>query len=177
MKTMIFLLLTTFTLFFVGCKENLNEPQDISMFEKRTPVANNGDIKKRVPLNKALECLNLTREQRKVIDSIILEERICTIECKKDFNDGIKILREEYKAKLEKYRNVEKTNEIKKEIEILTFEFRQTQRDLEKEYKEKMSICVKNTLVSIEVYLRKDQLTLWNLWKATGKIPCERTKP
>lgn len=177
MKKMILLLLVPFTLFFVGCKDNLNEPQDVTMFEKRTFTTSKDTTKKRVPLHKALECLNLTREQRSVIDSIISEERICTIECKKDFNYGIKTLREEYKAKLEKYRNVEQTNEIKKEIEILTFEFRQTQRDLEKEYKEKMSICVKNTLDFIEIYLRKDQLTLWNLWKATGKIPCERTKP
>ena len=40
-----------------------------------------------------------------------------------------------------------------------------------------MEVCLKNTFTSIETYLRKDQLTLWNLWKATGKIPCDRVKP
>jgi hypothetical protein len=78
---------------------------------------------------------------------------------------------------MEQYRRVRKTDEIKKEIEILNFEFRQTQRDLEKEYKEKITVCVKNTHISIEVLLRKDQLTLWNFWKATGKVPCDRVKP
>lgn len=165
------------SLLFVGCNENLNQPQDISMFEKRTPITNRDSVKNRVPLQKALECLNLTRDQRLVIDSIIREERLCSVECKKEFNDAIKTLREEYKSKLEKYRGVEKTDEIKKEIEILTFEFRQSQRDLEKEYRQKMETCVKNTMASIEVFLRKDQLTLWNLWKATGKIPCDRVKP
>ena len=97
--------------------------------------------------------------------------------CKKEFNDAIKTLREDYKSKLEKYRGVEKTDEIKKEIQIITFEFRQTSRDLEKEYRRKMEVCLKNTFTSIEKYLRKDQLTLWNLWKATGKIPCDRVKP
>ena len=172
MKKIIGLLFVS--LLFVGCNENLNQPQDISMFEKRTPVTKRDSAKSRVPLQKALECLNLTREQRGIIDGIIREERLCSIECKKEFTDAIQTLREEYKSKLEKYRGVEKTDEIKKEIEILTFEFRQTQRDLEKEYKLKMETCVKNTLISIEVYLRKDQLTLWNLWKATGKIPCDR---
>lgn len=165
------------SLLFVGCNENLNQPQDISMFEKRTPITNRDSVKNRVPLQKALECLNLTRDQRLVIDSIIREERLCSVECKKEFNDAIKTLREEYKSKLEKYRGVEKTDEIKKEIEILTFEFRQSQRDLEKEYRQKMETCVKNTMASIEAILRKDQLTLWNLWKATGKIPCDRVKP
>ena len=165
------------SLLFVGCNENINQPQDISMFEKRTPVTNRDSVKNRVPLQRALECLNLTREQRLIIDTIIREEKICSMECKKELNEGIKTLQEDYKSKIEKYRGVEKTAEIKKEIEILTFEFRQTQRDLEKEYRTKMEHCVKNTFVFIEAILRKDQLTLWNLWKATGKIPCDRVKP
>jgi hypothetical protein len=172
-----FIILFFVTVFLVGCNENLNQPQDISMFEKRTPVTNRDSVKNRVPLQRSLECLNLTREQRLVIDSIIREERICTMECKKELNDAIETLREEYKSKFEKYRGVERTDEIKKEIEILTFEFRQSNRDIEKEYRRKMEVCVKNTMTSIEVYLRKDQLTLWNLWKATGKIPCDRVKP
>lgn len=165
------------SLFFFGCKENLNQPQDISMFEKRTPVTNRDSVKIRVPLHGALECLKLTREQRMIVDSIIREERLCSIECKQEFNDAVQTLREDYTSKLEKYRGVKKTDEIKKEIQILKFEFRQTQRDLEKEYRKKMEECVKNTFVFIEAILRKDQLTLWNLWKATGKIPCDRVKP
>ena len=165
------------SLLLVGCNENINQPQDITMFEKRTPVTNRDSVKNRVPLQRALECLNLTRDQRLVIDTILREERICSMECKKELNEGIKTLKEDYKAKMEKYRGVKKTAEIKKEIEILTFEFRQTQQDLEKEYRKKMEQCIKNTFVFIEAILRKDQLTLWNLWKATGKIPCDRVKP
>jgi len=168
-----FISLFFITLFLFGCNENINQPQDISMFEKRTPVTNRDSVKNRVPLQRALECLNLTREQRLVIDSIIREERICTIECKKEFNDAIKTLREEYNAKLQKYRGVPVTKENQKEIEIIRFEFRQTQRDIEKEYRIKMEECKKNTFIFIEVILRKDQLTLWNLWKSTGKIPCD----
>lgn len=175
MKSFISLLFVT--LFFVGCNENINQPQDISMFEKRTPITNRDSVKNRVPLQRALECLNLTREQRLVIDSIIREEQICTMECKKEFNDAIKTLQEQHKAKLEKYRGVRKTDEIKKEIEIINFEFRQLHRDLLKEYRLKMEQCVKNTFIYIEAILRLDQLTLWNLWKATGKIPCDRVKP
>ena len=78
---------------------------------------------------------------------------------------------------MEKYREIKKTDEIKKEIEFITFEYRQIQKDLVKEYKNKMALCKNNTLTDIEVILRLDQLTLWNLWKATGKIPCERVNP
>ncbi len=165
------------SLFLIGCNETINQPQDTLMFEKRTPITNRDSVKNRVPFGRVLECLNLTREQRLVIDSIIREEKICTIECKKEFNDAIKTLREEYNAKLQKYRGVKKTDQIKKEIEILTFEFRQTQRDLEREYRKNMEICKKNLYTSIETVLRADQLTLWNIWKATGKIPCDRVKP
>ena len=175
MKSFISLLFVS--LLFIGCNENLNQPQDISMFEKRTPITKRDSVKSRVPLQKALECLNLTREQRLVIDSIIREERICTIECKKELNDAVKALQEQHNAKLEKYRGVRKTDEIKKEIEIINFEFRQSHQDLLKEHRLKMEQCVKNTFIYIEAILRKDQLTLWNLWKATGKIPCDRVKP
>jgi hypothetical protein len=146
------------------------------MFEKRTPIQKD-TVKRRIPIEQVLPCLRLTREQDSVIRVILRESKQCEIECKKQFQESIKIIREDYKTKLEKYRGVEKTDEIKKEIEILTFEFRQTQRDLEKEYKEKIAVCVKNAHISIETLLRKDQLTLWNLWKAIGKVPCDRTKP
>lgn len=174
MKKVIGMILVS--IFFVGCEENLNQPQDTSMFEKRTPVTKRDSVKARVPLERALECLNLTREQRLVIDSIRMEERMCTVECKKEFNDAVKTLREEYNAKLQKYRGVQITKENQKEIEIIRFEFRQTQRDLEREYRKKMELCKTNLYTSIEAVLRADQLTLWNLWKATGKIPCDRIK-
>ena len=165
------------SVFLIGCNENLNQPQDTSMFEKRTPVTNRDSVKGRVPIQRALGCLKLTREQRAIIDSILLEERMCTVECKKTFNDSVKTLREQYQSSMEKYRGVPRTPEIKKEIEILTFQFRQTQRDLEKEYKDKMSVCVKNTHTSIEAILTAEQLRLWNIWKSTGKIPCDVVKP
>ena len=160
------------SLVFISCNENINQPQDTSMFEKRTPVVKRDSVRGRVPLERALECLNLTREQRLVIDSIRMEERMCTVECKKEFNDAVKTLREQHRASLEKYRGVQRTREVKKEIEILQFQFRQTQRDLELEHRRKMELCKQNLYTSIEVVLSADQLTLWNLWKATGKIPC-----
>jgi hypothetical protein len=160
----------------IGCNENPLPSSDTIIFEKRTPIKKDS-VKRRIPIEQVLPCLRLTREQDSVIRLILKEEKECSIECKKEFQESIKTLRQEYNVKLEKYRRVEKTDEIKKEIEILTFEFRQTQRDLEKEYREKMSLCAKNLNTDIEALLRKDQLTLWNIWKATGKVPCDRVKP
>ena len=124
-----------------------------------------------------MPCLGLTRQQDSAIRLILREEKQCSIECKKELQESIITLRQEYNVKMEQYRRVRKTDEIKKEIEVITFEFRQSQRDLEKEYKLKMAECAKNLNTDIETLLRKDQLTLWNIWKATGKVPCDRVKP
>lgn len=176
MKKFLLLVIASVSMVVIGCNENPLPTSDTTIFEKRTPVQKD-TVKRRIPIEQVLPCLGLTREQDSVIRLILKESRVCEIECKKEFQESIKILREDYQSKLQKYRGVEKTDEIKKEIEILTFEFRQTQRDLEKEYKLKMAECVKNTHTYIETLLRKDQLTLWNLWKATGKVPCDRVKP
>jgi len=176
MKKCLGLIVIVFSLVFIGCNENPLLTTDTTIFEKRTPIQKD-TVKRRIPIEQVLPCLRLTREQDSVIRLILREEKQCSIECKKEFQESIITLRQEYNAKMEQYRRVRKTDEIKKEIEILNFEFRQTQRDLEKEYKEKITVCVKNTHISIEVLLRKDQLTLWNFWKATGKVPCDRVKP
>jgi hypothetical protein len=176
MKKCLGLIVIVFSLVFIGCNENPLLTTDTTIFEKRTPIQKD-TVKRRIPIEQVLPCLGLTRQQDSVIRLILREEKQCSIECKKEFQESIITLRQEYNAKMEQYRRVRKTDEIKKEIEILNFEFRQTQRDLEKEYKEKISVCVKNTHISIEVLLRKDQLTLWNQWKATGKVPCDRVKP
>jgi hypothetical protein len=176
MKKFLLLVIASLSMIVIGCNENPLPTSDTTIFEKRTPVQKD-TIKRRIPIEQVLPCLGLTRQQDSVIRLILREEKQCSIECKKEFQESIKILREEYQSKLQKYRRVEKTDEIRKEIEILTFEFRQTQRDLEKEYREKMAVCNKNLNTDIEALLRKDQLTLWNLWKATGKVPCDRVKP
>lgn len=176
MKKFISILIVSLSFIAIGCNDSTLSVADNTTFEKRTPIQKD-NVKKRIPIEQVLPCLALTREQDATIRLILKEEKECEIECKKEFQDSIKILREEYQSKLQKYRRVEKTDEIKKEIQILTFEFRQTQRDLEKEYREKMAECMKNLHTDIEALLRKDQLTLWNLWKATGKVPCDRVKP
>jgi len=176
MKKFLLLVIASLSIIVIGCNENPLPTPDTTMFEKRTPVQKD-TVKRRIPIEQVLPCLRLTREQDSVIRLILKEEKQCSIECKKEFQESIITLRQEYNSKLEKYRRVKKTDEIKKEIEILNFEFRQTQRDLEKEYREKMSLCVKNLNTDIEALLRKDQLTLWNIWKATGKVPCDRVKP
>jgi hypothetical protein len=161
----------------IGCNEQTTTPDNVGISEKRIGISRRDTTKKIMPLQKVIECLNLTREQRLLVDSIIREERLCSIECKKEFESSLNIIREEYKTKMQKYREIEKTDEIKKEIELITFEYRQIKKDLFKEYKDKMKSCENNILTDIESILRLDQLTLFNLWKATGKIPCERVKP
>lgn len=176
MKHLLSSILLGLSLIVIGCNENTLQTSDTTLFEKRTPIQKD-TVKRRMPLEKVLDCLSLTREQHIAIMDVLKQERECQMECKKEFHDSIITLRQIYNANMEKYRRVERTDEIKKEMEIITFEYRQTQRDLEREHIEKMAVCVKNTHTDIETLLRKDQLTLWNLWKATGKIPCDKVRP
>jgi hypothetical protein len=176
MKRFLFIFSFILSVVFIGCNENPLPTSDTTTFEKRIPIKKDS-IKRHIPIEQVLPCLGLTREQDSVIRLILREEKQCSIECKKEFQESIKTLREEYQSKLQKYRGVQNTPEIQKEIEIIRFEFRQSQRDLEKEYREKMAVCNKNLNTGIEALLRKDQLTLWNIWKATGKVPCDRVKP
>jgi hypothetical protein len=176
MKKFLLLVIFSISIIGIGCNENPSPISNTTLFEKRTPI-NRDSVKRRMPIEKVLPCLGLTREQHIAIMDVLKQERECQMECKKEFNDSVRTLRQIYNTNMEKYRRVERTDEIKKEIEILTFEFRQTQRDMEKDYREKMAVCVKTTHIDIESLLRRDQLTLWNLWKATGKVPCDRVKP
>ena len=176
MRKYVGLIVIFFSLFFISCNENPSPISNTTFFEKKTPT-NRDSVKRKMPIEQVLPCLGLTREQHIAIMDVLKQQRECQMECKQEFNDSIKTLRQIFKSNMEKYHRVERTEEIKKEIEILTFEFRQTQKDMEKDYREKIAVCVKNTHTDIETLLRRDQLTLWNLWKATGKIPCDRVKP
>lgn len=166
-----------FTLFFIGCNQTNTQPEDISVYLKRTPIKSKDSVKVRVPIYKAIECLNLTRNQKLFIDTILIEERECTKQCKIQLHDSIQIIQEQYKQKMDVYRNVEKTDSVRKEIQLISKEFRQLRADVEKEYKDNMKVCNENLYKSIESILRLDQLTLWNIWKETGKIPCNIVRP
>ena len=184
MKTIINSLIVLSLLFVVGCKEQLTQVNDVSMFEKRIPIGKNDSLrkqpldslKKRVPVEAVINCLGLTEKQSVYIKTIISEYRICEKECKKEFNTSVNTLRDEYKAKLSQYRGQEKDSLIRKKIEIINFEFHQTLRDLENQYKLKMKSCNNDLYLKIEGILNEEQLILWKQWKETGKLPCDRIK-
>jgi hypothetical protein len=180
MKTFFSLMLSILILSFVGCKEQTSSPIDTGVFEKRIPIGTNDSIKKdsiktnrRMPVEAVVSCLNLTREQDSIIRRFILESKRCEIECKKQFNASVNDLRKDYDSKLNAYKGTPKDSLVKKDIEIIKLKFRQNLRELEKQYQEKIIECKKLLYLNIESNLNEKQLVLWNIWKATGKIPCE----
>lgn len=172
-----------FSIILIGCDDTLQQPVDISSYEKRVPGGKDTikrdsvRIKNGVPYQAVLDCLNLTRQQRISIDEVIAISNQCHIDCKKEFNTSIKTLRFEYKAKLDQYKNVEKTDSVKIEITKINSEFHNSSKKLETEYKLKLSECKKNLLSEIEKYLTPEQIILWNRWKIDGKLPCGSIKP
>lgn len=180
MKTFFSVMLSIVFLSFFGCKEQTTSIDGGVAFEKRILISTNDSIKRdsiktnrRIPVEAVVSCLNLTRQQDSIIRRFILESKRCEIDCKKKFNDDVNILRRDYNSKLSEYKGVVKDSLIKKQIEIITFEFRQTLRDLEKEHQRRMEECKKLLYLNIESNLNEKQLILWNIWKSTGKIPCQ----
>ncbi len=102
MKKFLFLLMIGISMFVIGCNENPLPTSDTTIFEKRTPIQKDS-VKRRIPIEQVLPCLGLTREQDSVIRLILREEKQCSIECKKEFQESIQTLRQEYNAKMEKY--------------------------------------------------------------------------
>jgi hypothetical protein len=95
MKKFLSVLVITLSFIAIGCNENSLQTLDTSVFEKRTPVKKD-TVRKRVPIEQILPCLGLTREQHIIISGILKEGKKCEIECKTEFNDSVKILRQEY---------------------------------------------------------------------------------
>ena len=101
---------------FSGCTEQINEVQDYTFFEKRTPLGNQDSLrrppidslKRRMPLQSVLPCLNLTREQRIMIDSLIIQSKQCERECKLAYSKKAKEIRETERIKLSEFRGMEK---------------------------------------------------------------------
>lgn len=182
MKIILDILIILFFGFLASCSDTSIEIFDTTISEKRIfnkkdSVLKRDSIYIKASIDDALNCLNLTRNQRYIIDSLIRVGKQCNIECKKEFNDAIKIIRIDFNSKMDQYRRMEKTEEIKKQIELINFEFRQTTRDLEKEYKKRILDCLTSMYTDIEKNLNPEQLIVWNNWKFNGKVLCEKVKP
>lgn len=176
MKVILNVLIILWIGFISSCNGTSIETLDTTISEKR--IFNKKDSLYVNPsINEVLNCLSLTRNQRYTIDSIIKLGNQCNIECKKNFNDSIKTIRIDFNYKMNQYRRVEKTEEIKKEIEFIKFEFRQKTKDLEKEYRKRILDCLVYMHTDIEKILNTEQLIIWNNWKFNGKVLCEKIKP
>ena len=69
---------------------------------------------------------------------------------------------------------MEKDSSVREKMKSITEESRKASALAKKEFIDRMKRCENRLFESIESFLTKDQFTLWNIWKATGRIPCER---
>lgn len=174
------IVLTSF--FASGCTEQLNEVQDYTLSEKRVPLGNQDSLRKppidslkrRMSLQSVLPCLSLTREQKIMVDSLILQSKKCERECKLAYSKKAKEIREIERTKLSEFRGMENDSIAREKIKVIVEESRKASALAKKEFTECIKKCEKNLFETIESILTKEQLTLWNIWKATGRIPCER---
>ena len=173
MKIILDVLIILFFGLLTSCSDTSIEILDTTVSEKVIP-SKRDSLYVKSSIEDVLNCLSLTRNQRYVIDSVIRIRKQCNIECKKKFNDAIRSIRIDFNSRMKQYHKVKKTEEIQKQIGFIKFEFRQTTRALEKEYKKRILDCLIDVHTDIEKNLNPEQLIIWNTWKFNGKVLCEK---
>ena len=180
MKGLVFAL----SLMFVSCQEQLTKVEDTTSFEKRTPIGvrdsvrkDSVSVKKRVPIEAVLPCLNLSQEQLDKIKFVLKESRNCEIECKLKLKTTMEELRKQQAEKLAQYKGLEKDSLVRQQVELIKKEYTKLAKEAQLAFQINMKKCNETTLSIIEGLLTEEQLAIWNKWKLTGELPCERKKP
>lgn len=180
-KSLIFAML----IFVVSCQEQLTKVEDTTSFEKRTPIGVNDSvrkqlmdsIKRRMPIESVLPCLNLSKEQMDKIKFILKESRTCEMECKLKLKTTMEELRKQQAETLEQYKGLEKDSLVRQRVELIKKEYRTLAKESQLAFQINMKKCNQTTFSLIEGLLTEEQLGIWTKWKLTGQLPCERKKP
>ena len=180
MKILVF----TLSLMFVSCQEQLTKVEDTTYFEKRTPIGVNDSvrkqpidsIKRRIPIESVLPCLNLSKEQMDKIKFILKESRTCEMECKLKLKTTMESLRKQQAEKLFEYKGLEKDSLVRQRIESIKREYAKLAKETQLIFQINMKKCNQTTFSLIEGLLTEEQLGIWTKWKLTGQLPCERKK-
>ena len=171
-----------FSLIGFGCQEQLTKVEDTTSFEKRTPIGvrdsvSRDSIKRRIPIESVLPCLNLSKEQMDKIKFILKESRTCEMECKLKLKTTMESLRKQQAEKLFEYKGLEKDSLVRQRIESIKKEYAKLAKETQLVFQINMKKCNETTLSLIEGLLTEEQLGIWTKWKLTGQLPCERKKP
>ncbi len=168
-----------------GCQEQLTKVEDTTSFEKRTPIGVNDSvrkqpidsIKRRMSIEAVLPCLNLSQEQLNKIKFILSESRTCEKECKLKLKTTMESLRKQQAEKLAQYKGLEKDSLVRQQVESIRKEYAKLAKEAQLAFQVNMKKCNETTLSLIEGLLTEEQLAIFNKWKLTGQLPCERKKP
>ena len=182
MKNYMKILVFTLSLMFVSCQEQLTKVEDTTSFEKRTPIGvrdsvSRDSIKRRIPIESVLPCLNLSKEQMDKIKFILKESRTCEMECKLKLKTTMESLRKQQAEKLAQYKGLEKDSLVRQQVELIKKEYAKLAKETQLVFQVNMKKCNETTLSLIEGLLTEEQLGIWTKWKLTGQLPCERKKP
>ena len=174
--------LFVFSLIGFGCQEQLTKVEDTTSFEKRTPIGvrdsvSRDSIKRRIPIESVLPCLNLSQEQMDKIKFILKESRTCEMECKLKLKTTMESLRKQQAEKLAQYKGLERDSLVRQQVELIKKEYAKLAKETQLAFQVNMKKCNETTLSLIEGLLTEEQLGIWTKWKLTGQLPCERKKP
>lgn len=183
MKKYMKILVLSLSLMFVSCQEQLTKVEDTTSFEKRTPIGvkdsvsiDSKKVTKRIPIESVLPCLNLSREQMDKIKFIVKESRTCEMECKLKIKTTIESLRKQQAERLAQYKGLEKDSLVRQQVELIKREYAKLAKETQLAFQINMKKCNETTLSLIEGLLTEEQLVIFNKWKLTDQLPCERKK-
>ena len=178
MKNYMKILVLSLSLMFVSCQEQLTKVEDTTSFEKRTPIGVRDSVKitKRIPIESVLPCLNLSQEQMDKIKFILKESRTCEIECKLKLKTTMESLRKQQAERLAQYKGLERDSLVRQQVELIKKEYAKLAKETQRAFQVNMKKCNETTLSLIEGLLTEEQLVIFNKWKLTGQLPCERKK-
>ena len=111
------------------------------------------------------------------IKFILKESRTCEIECKLKLKTTMESLRKQQAEKLFEYKGLEKDSLVRQRIESIKKEYAKLAKETQRVFQINMKKCNETTLSLIEGLLTEEQLVIFNKWKLTGQLPCERKKP
>ena len=121
--------------------------------------------------------MNLSQEQLNKIKFILSESRTCEKECKLKLKTTMEELRKQQAEKLAQYKGLEKDSLVRQQVELIRKEYTKLAKEAQLAFQVNMKKCNETTLSLIEGLLTEEQLAIFNKWKLTGQLPCERKKP
>lgn len=176
------------SVFAIGCSDQAAGLQPVTTAQKTAVIgqqdnadldftAREGERNDRVEL--VLPCLKLTADQMAKLREFAKAKADCEKPARDAFRAALEPLRQQQKATIDSIRGLVKSGAMtaadgRKAIEAANKAIGEQIKAAEAAMKAAIQPCNEKFLADIASILNADQKALWDQWRATGVIPCDR---